>query len=98
MPTYDQEGLFASDYKRLSADQQARFLAAVRQMVADLHSRRPSHPRLRTKSVQGHPGIFEMTWEMPNGRATFRFGPERVPGEAHVIWRRVGGHEILKQP
>jgi len=39
-----------------------------------------------------------MTWEMPNGRATFLFGAERIPGEPHIIWRRIGGHEIISKP
>jgi len=53
---------------------------------------------LRVKNVDSHAGIFEMTWDWPDGRATFRYGDEQRPGEAHVIWRLVGGHEIFKQP
>ncbi len=49
------------------------------------------------KSVQGTPGIFEMTWA-EDGRATFQYGDERVVGEPHVIWRRIGSHEIFAQP
>jgi hypothetical protein len=30
--------------------------------------------------------------------ATFSYGDERVSGQPHIIWRRVGGHEIFKQP
>ena len=47
--------------------------------------------------MQGAPGIFELTWA-PNGRATFQFGEPVREGEVHVIWRRVGGHEIFGQP
>lgn len=67
-------------------------------MVEDMKNRRPFRPGLRVKCVQGHPGVFEMTWDMPDGRATFAYGPERMPGEAHIIWRRIGGHDIFKQP
>ncbi|MGH3695333.1 MAG: hypothetical protein ACRDRX_15325 [Pseudonocardiaceae bacterium] len=49
------------------------------------------------KSVQGWPGVWEMTW-VPDGRATFEYGPEKHPGEPHVIWRRVGTHGIFRQP
>jgi len=37
-----------------------------------------------------------MTWEYHDGRAIFRYG-EEVPGKAgpHIIWERIGGHEIL---
>jgi hypothetical protein len=49
------------------------------------------------KGVQGHPGVFEMTWA-PDGRATFVYGAELISGEKHIVWRRIGPHDILKQP
>jgi hypothetical protein len=54
-------------------------------------------PQLRIKRVQGEPDIWEMTWA-PDGRATFAYGPEKVPGHPHVIWRRIGTHDILRRP
>jgi hypothetical protein len=45
---------------------------------------RPFRPGLRVKGVAAHPGVFEMTWDN-DGRATFTDGPERVPGQPHVI-------------
>jgi len=33
-----------------------------------------------------------------DGRATFHYGPEQRPGEPHIVWRRIGGHDILKNP
>jgi len=38
-----------------------------------------------------------MTWDN-DGRATFSYGEERVPGEPHVIWRRIGTHAIFTPP
>lgn len=35
---------------------------------------------------------------MPDGRATFMYGPEQIPGEPHIIWRRIGGHDIFDHP
>jgi hypothetical protein len=32
------------------------------------------------------------------GRATFMFGAERIPGEPHIIERRIGGQEIFNNP
>ncbi len=52
---------------------------------------------LRVKDVQGAAGIFEMTWA-PDGRATFQSGEERRPGGRHVIWRRIGTHDVFVQP
>ena len=52
---------------------------------------------LRIKRVQGTEDVWEMSYS-GDGRATFRYGAEVKPGEAHVIWLRVGGHEILSRP
>jgi hypothetical protein len=52
---------------------------------------------LRVKRVQGTTGIWEITFA-PDGRATFEYSQEIIAGEAHVIWRRVGGHGILAEP
>ena len=48
--------------------------------------------------MRGAHGVFELTWEGEDGRATFEYGEEQVEGETHVIWRRVGRHEICKRP
>jgi len=37
------------------------------------------------------------TWA-PDGRATFRHGGSVREREAHIIWRRIASHDILKQP
>jgi hypothetical protein len=33
-----------------------------------------------------------------DGRLTFQFGDEVIKGEPHVIWRRVGTHDIFDEP
>ncbi|GGU66298.1 hypothetical protein GCM10010274_63660 [Streptomyces lavendofoliae] len=33
-----------------------------------------------------------------NGRATWHYGPAIRPGVQHVIWRRIGTHDILTGP
>jgi hypothetical protein len=98
MPTNKLEPEFFRDYARLTLAQRTLFKQAVRDFVDDLKHKRPFRSSLRVRGVQGHHGIFEMTWEMPNGRATFAYGDEQVPGEPHIIWRRVGGHDIFKNP
>lgn len=59
--------------------------------------------RLRVKAVQGARGVFEMTWSFagPDGRATFEW--ITVPTddgntEPAVRWRRIGDHQIFKEP
>jgi hypothetical protein len=53
---------------------------------------------LRVKPVRSAPGILEMTWSFasPDGRATFEL--VTVEGELRCRWRRVGDHEVFKQP
>ncbi len=35
-----------------------------------------------------------MTWA-PDGRALFRYGDPVCEGEPHVVWLRIGTHDIL---
>jgi hypothetical protein len=47
--------------------------------------------------VRSVAGVYELTWG-PDGRATFSYGRSVVEGEPHIIWRRIGAHEILRNP
>ncbi len=98
MPTPDEWTKFLREIARLTEAQQDRFIDAMKQMVADLRARKPFRTSLRVKGVPGHPAVFEMTWEMPNGRATFHYGTSPHPGDVHIVWRRIGGHQILANP
>lgn len=73
-----------------------QFLAAVDEMVDDLRAQRPFRKGLRIKKFQSMPGVFEMTWAK-NGRALFRYGNPIIPGEKHIIWIRVGTHDIFEK-
>ena len=102
MPTYYRTGRFRRDWNRLTGTQQEHLRDARNSLVADLKEmeagRRSSFRRsLRVKRVRAAPGVFEMWWA-PDGRATFSWGEEKLPGQRHVIWRRCGDHEILKRP
>lgn len=97
MPTYEWLRRFRSDFEQLTPEQQAAFLAAVAHFVEDLQAGRPFRKGLRVKGVQGARGVFEMTWA-PDGRATFSHGDEVRRGTPHVIWRRVGTHEVFGRP
>lgn len=97
MPTHDEEPRFLQDYARLSAKDRLLFAVAYKKMVADLGAKRPLRKGLRIKGVQGHTGVYELTWS-GDGRATFEYGPEVRPGEAHIIWRRIGTHDIFQNP
>lgn len=97
MPTYAWLARFWSDFKRLTPEEQKAFLAAVNDFVADLTQKDPFRKSLRVKGILGKLGVFEMTWS-GNGRATFEYGKPLRDNDVHIIWRRVGTHDIFKQP
>ena len=97
MPTRDVLKSFWRDWDALTAEERLAFRGAVAKFVEDLRAGQGLRKGLRVKGVQGARGIYELTWA-PNGRATFQFGRAVRDGEPHVIWRRIGGHEILDSP
>lgn len=97
MPTREITDSFWPGWERLTPGQQRAFRAAVERFVEDLRARRGFRAGLRIKGVRGFPGVYELTWA-PDGRATFSYGRPIVEGEPHIIWRRIGTHEILREP
>ena len=95
-PTYESYDRFDHEFEALSARDRERFLLAVKTFRVDLAANQ-FRKGLRVKHVQGHSGIFEMTFA-PDGRATWQFGDEVVEGEMHIIWRRIGTHDIFDRP
>lgn len=96
MPTYLLSTRFARELAALTPKQRRALERAVAKFIAGLRS--GDMPKgLRIKRVQGSPGVFEMTFA-PDGRATFSFGEPVLKGEPHVIWRRVGTHDIFGAP
>lgn len=84
MPTFECDPRFLRDYARLIQQEREQFRIARRHFVQDLVDGQ-FRPGLRVKGVQGHPGVFEMTWAR-DGRATFEYGRAVREGEAHIIW------------
>ena len=96
MPTYGRTEQFDDDWQRMAAGDRDAFRAAVKKFLADLPARK-FRKGLRVKRVEGTE-FFELTWAGADGRATFQFGKEIHEGEPHIIWRRIGGHEIFRNP
>ena len=99
MPTHFENPSFLRDLKRLTLAQITLFEARLQQFVADLADMEEGRlswfrSSLRVKKVKGSPGVYEMTWA-PDGGATFAWGPQQTPGKRHVIWLRIGSHDIL---
>ena len=96
MPTYLLSTRFARELAALTPKQRRALERAVAKFIAGLRSGDMPNG-LRIKRVQGSPGVFEMTFA-PDGRATFSFGEPVLKGRPHVIWRRVGTHDIFGAP
>lgn len=96
-PTYGLSSSFAREFARLPREQRRAFRAAVEKLIDALGEGHEPSRSLRIKRVQGTKDVWEMSYS-GDGRATFRYGAEVKPGETHVEWLRVGGHEILLRP
>jgi hypothetical protein len=99
MPTHKELQTFWDDWQHLRPEQKEQFHKARRKFVFDLRTGKGFRASLRVKRVERGKAerVYEITWA-PDGRATFQYGAEVVPGEQHIIWRRIGGHEILDEP
>jgi hypothetical protein len=97
VPTYDQTNAFRRDWNNLRREHRQQFLNMLPRFVACLKHGRRFDRELRVKPVRGSDGVYEVTWEGYDGRATFQYGREVKPGEKHIIWRRIGTHDIFRE-
>lgn len=101
MPTWDVDDAFWGDYGRLLPEEQEAFKAAKATFVTILKSWEsegciglPKFPaKLGVTRMVNNPGVFELAWA-GDGRATWQYGYEKIPGKVHIIWRRIGTHAI----
>jgi hypothetical protein len=97
MPAFQVTRRFERDWKQLTSESRARFQPVIAgPFVPDL-ARGVFRAGLRVNGVQAGPGVSAMTGA-PDGRATFSYRPGQQAGEPHVIWRRIGTHEIFREP
>lgn len=98
MPTFEALARFNREFHRLSPEMRHAFLAMLPLFITALRESPPAFsPALRVHRVQGHSGIWEVTFA-PDGRATFEYATAVLVDEPHVIWRRIGTHAILAEP
>ena len=97
MPTYDEVPRFWRDWAALSPEEQKQFRLAVEQIVDDMKAKRPFRNGLRVRAFHNIPGAFEMRWS-DEGRALFKYGTSPHQGDTHIIWLRVGTHDIYDHP
>jgi hypothetical protein len=101
---FDTTPAFDADFRRLKVEHQRAFRVVVRDKFAPACSQLAgssaySWPAsLRVKAVRGARGILEMKWSFasPDGRATFEL--ISVAGELRCRWRRIGDHDVFKNP
>jgi hypothetical protein len=96
MPTYEQSAAFLRDLEHLSPEQERRFRISVRKFVADLKAKRPPRKSFGIRRFERLEGVYEFHFA-PDGRALFTYGISPHPGDVHIVWLRVGGHEIYEQ-
>ncbi len=65
--------------------------------VAALKADRPFEAGLGISELAGYPGIYEFHFSA-GGRATFQYGSDACGATAYIVWRRIGGHEIYREP
>jgi hypothetical protein len=100
---YETAPAFDGDWRRLSVDERLLFRQIV-QEINRLYAERGRRPiprwpaHLRVRRLRGHPGLWELTWSFagPDGRAIFEFFT--VEGEPAIRWRRIGRHDIFRNP
>ena len=105
MPTFEVDSRFWRDYDDLTLERQRQFLEAKDEFVqalleAEANGCRmpPSFPNgLRVKPCPPHRGVRELTWAA-DGRCTWMYGNPRKMGQYHIIWRRIGSHDIYDAP
>ena len=94
MPTFERLRRFDRDFAALSDAEKEAFRTAVQKFVADLGRGQGFRKGLRVKGIRGAAGMFELTWA-DDGRATFSYGESLREGTPHIVWHRVGTHDVL---
>ena len=102
---HEETASFLADFRALTHDERNDFLEAVRDLNRAYQTYRNAGgsgmPRAwpkkqRIKDVKSAPGIWEITWAWPDGRATFEFVD--IDGALGIRWRRIGTHRIFEKP
>lgn len=101
---FDVTETFAREFRQLPVAHRRIFTGLIPEFnkACEEHVANPGNfvwpARLRVSRMTSVKDGWEMTWSFtgPDGRATFRF--MHVDGETRIEWRRIGRHEIFKNP
>jgi hypothetical protein len=96
VPTFQSLARFDREFRRMPRELPAAFLAMLPTFIAAPRTTPPTFPpALWVKRVHGRQDVWEITFA-PDGRATFEYGDQVIPHAPHIIWRRVGTHDVLR--
>jgi hypothetical protein len=96
VPTFESLARFDREFRRMPRELQAAFLAMLPTFIAALRTTPPTFlPALRVKRVQGRQEAWEITFA-PGRSRDLRIRRSDHPGTPHIIWRRVGTHDVLR--
>lgn len=103
MPTHEELDRFRHEHGRLNDEQKVQFREALREFIGSLRAweragmrGRPTFPAaLRVKPFHGQRSCWELTWA-GDGRCLWNYGPRRREGQCHIVWLRIGSHEIFQ--
>lgn len=86
-----------SEHRRQFQAERTRFLDAI-DKLEKINQTLSLPNKFRIKQLRKTEGIWAMTWSFsrPDGRTTFHL--EEIDGEPVLVWRRIGNHDIFKQP
>ncbi|HEY7347612.1 MAG TPA: hypothetical protein VH599_04780 [Ktedonobacterales bacterium] len=97
MPTFEVEERFRQAYQRLHVQKKAAFLKARDDLVAWLVAKKKQPDLVPPAPLRLHFIESKDAWSITFGgdqRALWRYGEEVLPGEVHIIWERIDGHDI----
>ncbi|GGQ33717.1 hypothetical protein [Streptomyces roseolilacinus] len=98
MPTFETLPRFTADLQHLTPTQRRRFRRIVQDAFVPTYApdADASTPASVSRACAAHP----VSTNSPATATVERHGPgpETVRGEQHIVWRRIGGHEILNVP
>ena len=97
MPTFESLARFDREFRRLPTELQAAFPRVLPTFITALRGEPALVPPDTTGQTRaGPPRRLGDHLSRRDGRATFAYGDEVIAGTPHVIWRRVGTHEVLR--
>jgi hypothetical protein len=70
----------------------------VRQLIADLRAGAGRfHPSFRVHRIDARRSVWSLRFGA-DLRATFSYGTPHHESDTHIVWRRIGRHNVYREP